>query len=110
MRRELLRLPVFVLGLALAGFACGGCSRSVSTKECSALLDRFVQLKIDEDPATKGLTGGALDAARLGKVKAMQSDSDVQQIEKACEVEVSRAEYDCAIKAATTKAWNDCIE
>jgi len=69
-----------------------------------------VQLKIDEDPATKSLTGGALDAARLGKVQAMQNDPDVQQVEKACEVEVSRKEYDCAIKAATSKAWNDCIE
>ena len=69
-----------------------------------------MQLKIDEDPATKGLTGGPLDAARMNKMHAMQSDPDVQQIEKACEVEVSRAEYDCAIKAATSKAWNDCIE
>jgi hypothetical protein len=109
MRRALSSLT-FVFAFVFFALGLAACSRSVTTKECSALLDRFVQLKIDEDPATKGLTGGALDSARLGKVKAMQNDSDVQQIEKACEVEVSRNEYDCAIKATTSKAWNDCIE
>src|SRR5262249_55202505 len=105
------RRPLLFGSLALgSALAVLGCSRHVTPAECAALLDRFVQMKVAEDPTTRNLDGGAFEAARLAKVRAMQTDTDVQQVEHACEVEVSRAEYDCAIKASTTKAWSECIQ
>jgi hypothetical protein len=102
--------PFVLLAAAAAALATSGCSRKVSGSDCAALLDHFVALQVAEDPKTKDLTGSALDSAKIAKVQAMQSDPDVQQVEKACVVEVSRAEYDCASKATTSKAWNACIQ
>ena len=38
------------------------------------------------------------------------SDPDVKQVKNQCQTEVTVAEYECAVKAPTAKAWNDCIE
>jgi hypothetical protein len=105
MRRSLLACC-----LSFSALAFPACGRHASPAECAALLDRFVRMKLGEDPATRALDGGAYETARLAKVRAMQGDPDVQEVERACEAEVSRAEYDCAIKASTSRAWNDCIQ
>jgi hypothetical protein len=72
----------------------------VQRSECSALLDHFIDLKLTEHPGSK----------REDVRAQIQSDSDVQQVTTQCDQEVTRSEYDCAIKATSSEQWNACIE
>jgi hypothetical protein len=101
-----------LLFVTLAGVALGGCpSRPMaSAAQCEHLLNRYIDLKLSEDPSAARMS--TEDRAHLkGKIALdVLSDSDVQQVKNQCQTEVTVAEYDCAVKAATAKAWNDCIE
>ncbi|MGD0525329.1 MAG: hypothetical protein ABSE49_09310 [Polyangiaceae bacterium] len=104
--------PGPLLFAALLGAAFVACrSRPMaSAAQCEHLLNRYIDLKLSEDPAAARMS--TEDRAHLKGKIAMDvlSDSDVQQVKNQCQTEVTVAEYDCAVKAPTAKAWNDCIE
>lgn len=81
-----------------------------SAAQCERLLDRYIDLKLSEDAAAARMT--TEDRARRKGQIAVQvlDDSDVKQVKNQCQTAISVAEYDCAVKAPTSKAWNDCIE
>jgi len=81
-----------------------------SSAQCERLLDRYIDLKLSEDPTAPRLS--TEDRSRLrGKIAlAVLSDSDVGQVRNQCPTQVTEGEYDCAVKASTSQAWNDCIE
>jgi hypothetical protein len=81
-----------------------------SPAQCEKLLDRFIDLKLSEDPRAR--TMSSEDRARLrGQIALeVQSDSDVRQVRDQCRTEVTEAEYQCAVRAPTSAAWNDCIQ
>jgi hypothetical protein len=101
-----------VLAAAALAVFFSACSRKemASPAQCEKLLDRFIDLKLSEDPKAASMTD--VDRAALrGKIaQDVNSDSDVQQVKSQCITEVTAGEYRCAIAAATSKAWNDCIE
>ena len=78
--------------------------------ECTALLQKYFDLKAQEDPRLKAATPDQKDELiRQMKAELMATDPDMRQV-VACTDEVRRTEYECAIKATTTKQWNDCID
>jgi hypothetical protein len=81
-----------------------------SPAQCEKLIDRFIDLRLSEDP--HAATMSSEDRSRLrGQIAAqVQADSDVKQVKEQCQTEVTEAEYQCAIAARTSEAWNDCIE
>ena len=97
------------IGLALATALALSCGKHATLAECSALYDRFLDLKLADDPRAKTMGDAERAAARKALEPAVASDSDVQQVTKQCETEVTRQEYDCAIRASTAREWNDCI-
>lgn len=107
--RSLRVLLVVVLAAALAAAACKE-TPMASPAQCERLLDRFIDLKLSEDPRAKLMTD--VDRAHLRAQIAVDvlADSDVQQVKNQCTNEVTAAEYACAVKAPTSKAWNDCIQ
>jgi hypothetical protein len=98
--------------LFLAGVVAVGCKGPpmASAAQCERLLDRYIDLKLSEDPQAPRLT--TEDRARLrGKIAVeVLADSDVKQVKNQCRTQVTEGEYDCAVKASTSQAWNDCIE
>ncbi len=100
---------LLAVGLALASLALVSCGKHATLAECSALYDRFLDLKLADDPRSKAMTDAERAAARKALEPAVASDSDVQQVTKQCETEVTRQEYACAIAARTAREWNDCI-
>lgn len=80
-----------------------------SAAECEHLLDRYIDLRLSEDPSAPRLT--TEDRSRLrGRIAGeVLSEPGAGQVKTQCQSEVTQAEYDCAIKAPTAKAWNDCI-
>jgi hypothetical protein len=108
--------PAFAL-LVLAGGLLGaagevGCKRTpmASPAQCEKLLDRYIDLKLSEDPRARTMTSEARANLRGTIATDVLSDSDVQQVKTQCETEVTEREYTCAIAAPTSRAWNDCIE
>jgi hypothetical protein len=99
---------VLVAALAVAS-ACKE-QPMASPAQCERLLDRFIDLKLSEDPRAKTMSD--VDRAHLRAQIAVDvlADTDVQQVKNQCTTEVTAAEYACAVKAATSKAWNDCIQ
>jgi hypothetical protein len=98
-------------GLVLGALA-PACRSSpmASPAQCERLLDRFIDLKLSEDPRAR--TMSSEDRARLrGQIALeVQSDGDVRQVRDQCRTEVTEAEFECAVRAQTSAAWNDCIQ
>jgi hypothetical protein len=100
------------VGFGLAGAGAAGCRRveMASPAQCERLLDRFIDLKMSEDAHAASMTSEERAALRGRIAGDVASDSDVQQVRNQCQTEVRETEFQCAIAAPTSKAWNDCIE
>jgi hypothetical protein len=81
-----------------------------SAAECERLLDRYIDLKLSEDPAARAMTSEERAHHRAQIATDVLTDSDVRQVRTQCQTQVTQAEYDCAVKAPTSRAWNDCIQ
>lgn len=103
------RIALYASLVALA-ITFTGCRPKVTKAECDALVNKLVDLEVDEDPRAKEMTAEQRDATRATAKKAMASDPDVKKVEGDCEAEVSRAELACAMSAKSSAEWNACIE
>ncbi|MGH7293665.1 MAG: hypothetical protein ACRELB_01970 [Polyangiaceae bacterium] len=97
----------------LAAVALGSACKErpmASTAECEHLLDRYIDLRLSEDPAASRLT--TEDRSRLrGKLAVdVLAEPHAKRVKSACQAEVTQAEFDCAVKAPTARAWNDCFQ
>ena len=87
-----------------------GCSRPPTTHECDAMLDRYLDLTEDDDPALAGASGevrAPLRAERIGERRASVAYLDA---EKRCTTETTRAELTCAMKAPSANDWESCFD
>jgi len=87
-----------------------GCHRKVTKDDCTRMLDRYLDMVIAADPATKSLPPAQATAVREMKRAVKKADKSYAQVETQCETEVSRDEYDCAMKAGVPDDWEACIE
>jgi hypothetical protein len=113
MRATLARPRLLALAAAVAvAAATAACKRPdmASPAQCERLLDRFIDLKLSEDVAARAMSVEERARLRAKIATDVLGDSDVQQVKYQCETEVTRAEYECAVKAPTSRAWNDCIQ
>jgi hypothetical protein len=88
--------------LALA-LLCAACSEPLSAAECETLLDRYVSLLVASDrPNTSD--------AELVRLKALARDK--AQRDPAflrCSREVSRSQFQCAMKAENVDRLEQCL-
>jgi hypothetical protein len=104
-----LRRASAIAMLLLAGAACKRPTRATEA-ECTALVQKYFDLKAQEDPRLKTLPPTERDElVRQMKAELMATDPDMRQV-VSCTDELTHREYECAIKATTTRQWNDCIE
>jgi hypothetical protein len=103
------RTVTLVVALLFALLACKR-KDTVTQAECAALVQKYFDMKVQEDPRLAAAAASQRDEMiRQMKAELMATDSDMRQA-SACTDELTRGEYECAIKATTTKQWNDCIE
>jgi hypothetical protein len=89
--------------LALAA-GLGGCKAKVSASQCDELLDRYAQLVVTErypDAST-----GQIEAERVRERTEARGDDAF----KNCSSEVSRSEFECAMKATSADAFLKCLD
>jgi hypothetical protein len=74
------------------------------------MLDRYLDMTIATDPTLASLPPPQGKVAREMKREVKKGDRSFRQVEEQCQREVSRAEYDCAMKAPSPNEWEACIE
>jgi hypothetical protein len=74
------------------------------------MLDRYVGMKVAEDPGLAHLAEVQAAATRDSLIRAQQGTLAYARSLRQCEREVSRAELDCAMNAKTPNDWEACIE
>ena len=93
------------LAFAFTLVACSHPSRD----ECARVVDRYVDMKIDDDPevarAAEG-TRAAVREARLAKKKL--EPSYAMRVEQ-CTREVDRSELECGMAAPSPNEWEACF-
>jgi hypothetical protein len=105
-----MRTVPFVAASAILAMASGGCHRKVTKDDCTHMLDRYLEMVIAADPATRNLPPAQAAAVRDMKRAVKKGEPSYMQVETQCETEVSRGEYDCAMKANTPNDWEACIQ
>jgi len=102
--------PGLVLAAALAALAACKSTPMASPAQCEHLLDHYIDLKLSEDKAARAMTDVERARHRGQIALDVLTDPDVQQVKSQCQAEVTAAEYECAVKAQTSRQWNDCIQ
>jgi hypothetical protein len=96
-----------VLSTAIAATvlaATPACKPKASSSECDALLDRYAELVVTEHFADAG--SEQIRAEREREKSEARGDDAF----KNCSSEVSHAEYECAMRAASADALEKCLE
>jgi hypothetical protein len=102
-------VPALKAALAAAGVlalaaAAPACKAKASSAQCEQLLDRYASLRVSEKVPP---VAGAERPAEEQREKAEARGDDAF---KNCTSEVSQAELDCAMRAATVSAFEKCLE
>jgi hypothetical protein len=92
--------------LAVVALAAGAvaCKAKASSAQCEQLLDRYSVLRVSEKTPDAGA------AERLVEEQREKAEARGDDAFKNCTSEVSQAELDCAMRAATAAAFEKCLE
>lgn len=104
--RRVARAAAIVVALG----ACAACKGKVTPAECTEMLDRYVDMSIAADPELAKLPPAQSEAVREMKRALKKAEPSYAQVQGQCEGEVTRKEYDCAMKAKSPNDWEACIE
>jgi prophage tail gpP-like protein len=104
MRRAAWRLAATVFAAAAAAACAVGCTPKASATQCDELLDRYAQLVVTEQ-----LHDASAEQMRAERERE-RSEARADDAFKNCSSEVSRAEFDCAMRAANANAFEKCLE
>jgi hypothetical protein len=93
-----------VLFAAIIASSSFGCRPKVTPVECDTLLDRYARLVVTETYPDASAERVSLEEQRE-RAEARGDDAF-----KNCSSEVSRAEFDCAMRAETADTLEKCLE
>jgi hypothetical protein len=99
--------PFFLVALALSLAAC---HEKIKPEECDTMLDRYIDMIVAADPATKNLPPAQASAVREMKKAVKKAEASYMRVQSQCASEVTRKEYDCAMSAKNADEWEACIE
>ena len=87
-----------------------GCSKKVSSTECEAMLDRYLDLSMTPPRELSHLPPKQAESV-ISEQKAERRASPSYATTRArCEREVTRAELECAMHAPTANDWEACLD
>jgi hypothetical protein len=78
----------------------------VSKAECKALFDKYIDLTISTDSRFEGIPPEMI----AGLKEQAQSQAQSQKGDPCSKEEVTRTQYNCAIVAPSTGAWQRCMK
>ena len=86
------------------------CAKAPSAQDCDAMLDRYLDMTEDDDPALKGMTGEPRAGVRASRIGERRASLSYLTAEKRCTSEVTSKEHACAMKAPSPNEWEACFE
>lgn len=103
------RVRARVALLLLAGLFAG-CGKKVTSAECDAMLDRYLDLSMAPSPEIARMPPKQAESVIEERKSERRASSSYEAARGRCEREVSRAELDCAMKAPTANDWEACLD
>jgi hypothetical protein len=86
------------------------CQKRIRPEECTAMLDRYIDMVVEADIAARHVPQEQIAAVRGVKKAAKKAEASYVHVQARCESEVTRKEYDCAMAAKNADEWEACIE
>jgi hypothetical protein len=96
--------------VALSLSTLPACQKKIQPDECAKMLDRYIDMVVAADPATKNLPPAQASAVREMKKAVKKAEASYVRVQSQCASEVTRKEYDCAMAAKNADEWEACIE
>lgn len=93
--------------LPLLALACNG---KATREECGAMLDKYLDMTMVEEPGMADLKPEEARAAREMKKALRRGEPSYKRVHDQCESEISKSEYRCAMKAPNPESWQACID
>lgn len=94
----------------LVALLSSACSKAPTTTECDAMLDRYLDMTEDDDPALSGMSGEPRAGVRAARIAERRASLPYLNAEKRCTTEVTKKEHACAMKAPSPNEWEACFE
>jgi hypothetical protein len=91
------------LAIAVAVLATG-CKKKVDASQCNQLIDRYATLVVSE--RHPDASADQIKSEQLRERDEARGDDNF----RSCVSEVTRLEFDCAMAAKTTAAFEKCLE
>src|ERR1700678_4481585 len=88
-----------VFSLLVLSFVLPACHRKIEPRECTAMLDRYIDMVIVADPTVQNLPPRQSRSVREMKRAVKTAEPRYAQVQTECESDVTRHEYNCAIEA-----------
>ncbi len=85
------------------------CSKPPSEADCRAMLDRYVDMTIDGDSEIASAPESARPALHETKKDRKREEPAYKASLDRCTHEVSRREWECAMKAPNPNQWEACF-
>jgi hypothetical protein len=95
---------------ALIALLVCACHKKILPQECDQMLDHYIDMIAQADPAAQNLPPDRAAAVRQLKRSLKKAEARYTHAQRQCEAEVSRKEYECAMAAKTPDDWEACIE
>lgn len=86
-----------------------GCSHP-TTRACDAMLDRYLDLTEDDDPALAGVDDDARAAVRAERLGERRASLAYLRAEDQCREQTTASEHACAMKAPSANEWEACFD
>ena len=102
------RLAVRSSGALMAVLLLGACSRP-SRDECARVVDRYVDLKIDDDPEVVHADPAERAEVRKARLAKKHEEPVYAARVDQCVREVDRGELECGMKAPAPNEWEACF-
>ena len=101
-RDERVMRSIFFLALV----ACG---KPPTGEQCHAMVDRYVDMIVDDNPDFARASEEARPAIHAAKKEERQKTTAYASAVARCTSEVSRSEWDCAMNAPSPNEWEACF-
>jgi hypothetical protein len=84
----------------------GAAGGKVSKAECRQLFDKYIELTVGSDSRFEGIPPEMIAQLKQSALSQAQSEKG----DPCSTQEVTRTQYNCAITAPTTQAWQRCMK
>lgn len=91
-------------------FVTAGCSHRLAPSQCDGMLDRYLDMTEDDDPALAAVTGEPRAELRAQRIEERKKSAGYRAAEARCTGQVSPEEHACAMKAPSPNEWEACFD